>query len=51
MDLITISQALLMFVSLVLAITFIATTIGEHMERRAERKRNQERVNRINEIK
>ena len=51
MDLITISQALLLLVSLVLAITFMATTIGDKLERRAESKRNQERQDRINKIR
>ena len=50
MDIITISKALLLVISLILAITFVAKTIGDRLERRAERKRNQERQDRINKI-
>ena len=50
MDIITISKALLLVISLILAITFMATTIGDKLERRAESKRNQERQDRINQL-
>jgi len=50
MDLIEISQALLLVVSVILAITFLATTMGTRLERRAERKRNEQRQDRINQF-
>ena len=51
MDLINISQALLIVVSTILAMVFMGTTIGTRLERRAERKRNEERQDRINKIR
>lgn len=50
MDIITISQILFLFVSVILAVIFMAQTIGDRIEKRAERKRNQERQDRINKL-
>jgi hypothetical protein len=50
MDIISISQILFLCVSTILAIIFMAETIGERIRRRNERKRNQEREDRINKL-
>lgn len=51
MDLITISKFCLAFISILLAVTFTIEGLARMIERHIERKRNEERQDRINKIK